>query len=258
MDAEIIIQVLGNEVVDERPDGRAAVYLQRSVRVLDLLAVGVGLVFLPHIGGTQLGLGLALEVRLLDLDADGTDYALAAVLRLVVLLEIILERLGDGLAEGGQVGTSVPRILSVDERRYVLSVGIAVGNHDFDVLVLKVDRLIQRSFRHILADEVEETVLRLVCSSVEYQRKSLLEVGIVLDHRFHDVHVELVCSEHLGVRSEYHEGTVLFRNLLLLAAVLQFTSLVGGPGTLTVPERLHVEPFRKGVHRLRSDSVQTD
>ena len=95
MDGEVVVQVLGDEVIDKAPDGRADVGGQDSVLSFDLL--------LPHVVGSEFGLCLTFEVRFLNLDADGTHDALAAVSRLVVLLEEILEGLGDGLAVCGQM-----------------------------------------------------------------------------------------------------------------------------------------------------------
>ena len=119
----------------------------------------VGLVFLPHICGAELGLCLALEIRLLDLDAYSSDDALTAVLGFVILLEIVLEGLRDGLPERRQVGASVSGVLAVDERGDILTVGVAVCEHDFDVFILEVDRLIQRSLGHVLLDEIEQSVV---------------------------------------------------------------------------------------------------
>ena len=113
MDPEVVVEVAGHEIIDKRADSRTAVNLQRTVGVLYLFAVFVRLVFLPHVGGAELGLGLTLEVWLLDLDADRSYDALAAVLGLVVFLEIVLECLGYSLPESGEVGSSVAGVLAV-------------------------------------------------------------------------------------------------------------------------------------------------
>ena len=117
--AQVVVEVLGYEVVDVGPDGGADLGVEHSVLV--------GLLPLPHIVGAELGLGLAFEVGLLYLYADGPDYALAAVGRFVVLLEEVLEGLGYCLPEGREMGASVAGVLPVDEGGDVLAVGIAVA-----------------------------------------------------------------------------------------------------------------------------------
>ena len=166
---------------------------------------------------------------------------MTAVLRSVVLLEEILECLGDGLTESGQMGSSVTGVLSVYERRDVLAVGVAVCQDDLDVLAHKMDRSIARGLGKIVVHKVQKAVLGLVGDSVQDYRQTFLQVGVVLDHRLHIVHMELKASEHCTVRGEHDKCTVLFTDLLLPAAVHQLSALVPRPGTLSSSERLHVE-----------------
>ena len=85
MHMEVVVKVGLDELVNEASDCRALVIGVTSVLVLD--------VGLPHICRAELGLGLALEVRLLDLDAHCSDDALTDVLRVEVLLGECLEEL---------------------------------------------------------------------------------------------------------------------------------------------------------------------
>ena len=101
--------------------------------------------------------------------------------------------------------------------------------NDLYVLILKVDRLVQRCLGHILPHKVKKTVVRLVGSSVEDQGETFFEVRIVLHHGLDIVHVELETSEHLVVRGEYHKSSVLLADLFLLTTVLQLATLVAGP-----------------------------
>ena len=241
VDSQVVVQIFGDEVIDVRSDGRATVDLYGAIRILHLLAVPVRLLLFPHIGGTELGLCLTFEVRLLDLYADRSNDALAAVLGSVVLLEELLESLGDGLTESGQMGSSVTGVLAVYERRDVLAVGVAVGQDDLDVLAHKMDRSIARGLGKIVVHKVQKAVLRLVGDSVEDNGEPFLQVRVVLDHRLHIVHMELEASEHCTVRGEHDKCTVLFTDLLLPAAVHKLSTLVAGPGTLSSSERLHVE-----------------
>ena len=223
---EIVVEVLGDEVVDEAPDGRSAVDGRGAVVVFDLL--------LPHVGGAELGLGLAFEDRFLDLDGDGADDALADVLGLVILLEEVLERLGDGLAVGGQVGPAVAGVLAVDEGGDVLAVAVAVGQDDLDVLALDVDERVERRLGHVLGDEVQEAVLALVRNAVQDEGQALLQVGVVLDHGLDELHVEGIALEHLFVGGEADQRAVLLRGRAH-AAVLQDAAGETRPGGLAAP-----------------------
>ena len=247
--AEIVVQVLGHEVVDVGADGGADVGLERAGFVVELL--------LPHVVGPELGLGLAFEVRLLDLDADGAHDALAAVLGLVVLLEELLERLGDGLAVGGEVRAAVAGVLAVDEGGDVLAVGVAVAQHDLDVLALEVDGRVEGLVAEVLVDEVQQAVLGLVGGAVEVEGQPLLEVGVVLDHRLHEVHVVGVLAEHHGVRGEGDEGPVLLVRLFL-AAFLELAALEPRPGAFSVAVGADVEALRQGVDGLGAHAVESD
>ena len=107
MDSQVVVQILGHKVVDICADGRAHLIVQHPV--------GIRFLSFPHVCGAEFGLGLAFEVRLLYLYADGTYDTLAAVCRLVVFLEEILEGLGYGLSVCCQMSTAVAGVLSVYE-----------------------------------------------------------------------------------------------------------------------------------------------
>ena len=149
-------------------------------------------------------------------------------------------------------------VLAVDEGRDVLPVGVAVRHHDLDVLSLQVYRLVERGLGHVFLDQVQESVLGLVHRAVEVEGQPFLEIGIVLNHRLHEVHVELVGAEHLAVGSENDQGAVLLGDGFLDAASGKLPAFVAGPGTPAVAERLYVELLGKGVDCLGSDSVQSD
>ena len=187
--------------------------------------------------------------RFLDLDGDGAHHALAHVLGLVVLLEEILEGLGDGLAVGREMGAAVAGVLAVDERGDVLAVAAAVGKDDLDVRTFDVDERVERLFGHVLGDEVQEAVFALIGNPVQDEGETFLEVGIVLHHRFHDVHVEGIAFEHLVVGGEADEGAVLLGRVAL-AAVQQDAAAEVGEGGLAVAVGFHQEG-------LGADAVHT-
>ena len=152
VDVEVVVEVLRHVIVDEAADGGAVVP-----------------VLLPEVEGTELDLGLALELGLLDLYADGSDDALAAVLGGIILLEELLEGLRYGLPVCGEVGPAVPGVLTVDEGCDVLAVGIPVGEHYLDVFAFEMDGRVERLLAKVLIDQVEEAVLGFVCDPVEVE-----------------------------------------------------------------------------------------
>ena len=122
MHVKVVVKVLGNEVVHETADCRSYAFL-----------------LLPHICGTELGLCLALEVRFLDLYADGSHYTLTAVFGLIIFFEKFLDGLGYGLAVRCQMSAAVAGILPVYEGGYILAVGVAVREDYLYILSFEVD-----------------------------------------------------------------------------------------------------------------------
>ena len=108
---QIVVQICLQELVDGASDSRTLLISMGSVLVLH--------VSLPHVCRTELCLGLSLEVRLLDLDADSSDDTLTDVLRVEILLSESLVELLQGLRDTfphrSEVGTTVARVLSVYE-----------------------------------------------------------------------------------------------------------------------------------------------
>ena len=244
---QVVVQVPCHEVVDIGPDGRAYICAQNSLFVLIL--------FLPHICGTQLGLGLAFEIRLLNLDADSSHKSLAAVRRLIILFEELLEGLGNSFPEGCQMGATVAGVLPVDERADVLPVGVAVAHHYLYILPFKMYGRVEGLLAEVLPHKVEKTVLALEHSAVEVKAQTLLEVRVVLDHSGDILRVEGVLSEHQAVRGELHQCSVLLA-AALLAAVHQLPLLETRPGAHLVAVRTYVELRRQCVDCLGADTVQ--
>ena len=105
------------------------------------------------LGVAELGLGLALELRVGQLDADDRRQALADVVagqvRVVVLEDarparLVVERARQRGAEAGDVRAAVDRVDVVGEGEDVLGVAVVVLERDLDrgraLLPLDVDR----------------------------------------------------------------------------------------------------------------------
>ena len=243
---EVVVQVLGDKVIDKGAYGGAAVRGGGTIGAFHLL--------FPHVGRAQFGLGLAFKDGLLDLDGDGAHNALADVLRLVVLLVEVLEGLGNGLTVGRQMGAAVTGVLAVDKGGYVFPVAVAMGKHNLNVFSLQVDQGIERGLAHVLRHQVQQAVFTLVRGAVEYQREAFLEVGIVLDHGLHKFHVEGIVVEQFLVRGEADVGAVFFCRGDY-GAFQQFSAAETGIGALAFPVRCYIEFRRHGVDGLGTHAV---
>ena len=126
----------------------------------------------------ELGLGLALELRLADLHRDDRGEPLAYVLALevgVLLLEladlarVLVDRAGERRAEAGQVRAALVRVDVVCEREQRLLVGVVPLERDLDLADLlrvldedhgRVQRLARALAVQVL-DEVDDAALVL-------------------------------------------------------------------------------------------------
>ena len=96
-----------------------------------------------HFAGPELGLGLALELGLRELDRDHRGQTLAGVVPghalgrflavLVVVRDVAVQRAGERRAEADQVGAAVDRVDVVREGVDALVVGLVVLERDLDV-----------------------------------------------------------------------------------------------------------------------------
>ena len=133
MHVQVVVQLLAEEVVEEL-----------------LYAPPVGL----HVLGAELGLGLAFEDGLFDLDADGGTHAVADVSVVVVLPEEVLDDTRYCLLEGREVRTALRGVLPVDEAVEVLAYLRRVRQHDLHVVVLEVDDRVECLLGEVLLEKV--------------------------------------------------------------------------------------------------------
>ena len=126
--------------------------------LVEVLAEAVGdggLDLALDLGVAELGLRLALELRVGQLDADDRGQALADVVAGQVAVGVaedagaprpVVERAGQGGAEAGDVGAAVDRVDVVGEREHVLRVRVVVLEGDLDgraaLAPLDVDRAV--------------------------------------------------------------------------------------------------------------------
>ena len=164
---------------------------------------------LGDLAAAELGLGLRLEDRLLDPDADGGGDAGADVVVVVVLVEEFLHRLADRLLEGRQMRPAVERILPVDKGVVLLAILRGVRDRHLDIVSLQMDDGIERCGSHIILEEIKETIPRDEAVAIEVNRQTRLEVGIHPDHAVDELLLVAVVSEDVRIGVVVHEGAVV-------------------------------------------------
>ena len=222
-----------------------------------------GLLHLRHELAAELAvaefrLRLPVEHGILHADRDAAEEALAHVVAVELLLGVVVvDRLGERLLEGGEVGAALGGVLSVDERVVLLGEAVRVGEDDLHHLRAVVERLVELLELRLVGDEVGEAGGGLDLLAVEVDREAGVHVAVHL-HAALDVlfpHLEL--AEDVRVRHVAHVGAVPHARLLALPALLgdELPLAEERLGELALAERAHLELAREGVHGLRAHAV---
>ena len=155
------------------------------------------------------------------------------------------------------MGAALRGVLAVHEREIALAVARSVGNGDLDILAREVDGLVERLLGHVLVQQVEQTVFRDVGLAVQPEGEAEVQIGVVLHHLLHVLHVVGVGAEHLLVHAERDEGAVLLLHAALPAVALLDPFGEGHRMGLAVAHRTGGEFAREHVHGLDAHAVQT-
>ena len=233
---QVVVQVLGQKIDDE--------VAQRNPR-FDLLRA-------------QFDLGLRLEHRIGHTDRNGGDDRRADVRRIVILVIKLLDGLGDRFTESRLMRTALRGVLSIDERIVTLAVTRTVCDGHFDILARKVDRRIERLFGHVLAQEVQQAVLRNIALAVETEGQPQIEVSIVANHLLDILQIVGIVTEHLPVHTETDKRTVFLLHAALPAVALFEPLRESHRAGLAVAHRTGGKFARKHIDGLDADSVQSD
>ena len=154
------------------------------------------------------------------------------------------------------MGAALRGVLSVDEGVILLAVLVGVCKGYLYVLTLHVYDGVKRVGGHRVGEQVSQAVAREDAPTVVHDGESGVEIGVVAQHRLHEVVVERVTDEQCRVGFEEDVGAVLVGRVLgdvrcqVAALELERTHLA-------VAIRLHLEVCREGVHRLHTHAVQT-
>ena len=211
-----------------------------------------------HILRSELRLGLRLEHRLLDLDADRRDDRRADVRRIEILAVELLDRLGDRLPERGLMRPALRRVLSVDERIVRLAVAVPVRDRHLDVGPRQVNRRIERLLAQILVEQIQQAVARHEGLPVDADRQPGVQVGVVADHRLDVLHVVGVLAEYAPVGHERHARAVAVADAALGRVRYLLAGLETHGARLAVADAADRELARQRVDGFDTDAVQAD
>src|SRR5574344_128994 len=140
--AQIIVQVLGNKVINEAPDSWASINHIGPIATLNRLSIFINCLLLPHIGRTKFSLRLTFKIRLLNLNAYRSDDTLTDILGFIILLIELFESLGNRLTESIEMCTTVPGILAIHERHDILAITVSMSHNNLNIISFQMDERI--------------------------------------------------------------------------------------------------------------------
>ena len=215
-----------------------------------------------HIFGTKFDFGLALEDRLFHIDSDCSDDTVTDVCELLVLIEKLLDGTTDSLSISGLMRTALDRVLTVDEGVVLVAVLVGMGQRYLDIFAFEVDDRVERRDRHVLRQEVQETILGGIFLTVIDERQARIEVRVVTQQFLDIVIAEMVVLEEsfAAIRHELDDRTAAFGTGVGLNTGIgsQFALRELCATSAAIPERLHGEERGQGVDGFGTDTVQTD
>src|SRR5581483_7774273 len=226
---------------------------------------------------TELGLRLALELRLRQANRDDRaepfpdviagDPALE-VLEEAVGLRVCADRARQRGAEAGEVGPALPGVDVVREREHELLVAVVVLERHLDLGVapptLEVEHL-RVNGGLVLVDVLDELAdaagvvegdLLLVPLVLDLDPEALVQERELAEPVGQDVEREGRDLEDLGIRLEPDRGAALGRLLAGLQLALRLAAVVPLRVEAAVPPDLQLEPLRQGVHDRHPDPVE--
>ena len=229
----------------------------------------------------QLDLGLRLELRVRQLDADDRGQALAGVLagevgvgifQQVLPLGPVVDGAGQRRAQPGQVRAAVGGVDGVGEGEHRLVVAVVVldGGLDhvaFDFL-LDVDRLVEHfailvQVAHEAANAAFEVERHPACAVVgalitEFDGQAAVEERHLAEALFQRLKPEvgLLEDDRVGHEGGAGAGGAVGHDADCLQVGLRHAALVALEVHLAADADLHLQPFRQGVHGRDADAVE--
>ena len=230
-----------------------------------------------HLAVAELRLGLPLELRLRDLDADDRRQALADVVALQALVVLLHQSVRHGVgvdgarqrgAQADQVRAALDRVDVVREGVDALGVAVVPLHRDLDVdavaRALQVDHVgVDRRLGAVqVPDEgddaalVEELVRLPVALVADGDADAAVQERQLAEPLREDVEAEVDGLEDERVGLEGDAGAALVGDAGLLDRPFRVAAVVALLVDLAVPSDLHLERLGQGVDHRHADAVQ--
>jgi hypothetical protein len=230
-----------------------------------------------HLAVAEPRLGLTLELRLRDLDADDRRQTLAHVVALEALVVLLHQAVRHGVgvdgarqrrAQSDEMGAALDRVDVVGEGVDALGVAVVPLHRNLDVdafaRALQVDHVgmdgrlgaVQVSDEGDDATFVEELVRLAVALVVDRDPDATVQERQLAEPLREDVEAEIDVLEDERIGLEGDTGAALVGDAGLLDGPLGLTAPVPLLVHLAVAPDLHLERLGQGVHDRHADAVQ--
>ena len=209
-----------------------------------------------HRQRAQLDLGLALKHRFLHVDGNGRHDAVSDIAVFEVLVVELLDGLGNVLLERALMGAALRGVLSVYERIVLLAILVGMGKGYLDVLALHVDDGIHGVGGHGIGEQVFQTVARKDASPVVHDGQTRIKIGIVAQHRLHEIIMETVVFEQCVVGFKEDIGAALIGSFLGYVGD-EFTALKLCRAHFAVAIGTHLEARTQEVDGLDAHTIHS-
>ena len=169
-----------------------------------------GVAIRSHQCRAQLDFRLTLKDGFLHVDGNSSHDTRTDIAILVFAKEL-LDGLGNMLFESTLMRTTLRGVLTIDKGIVFFTILVGMGEGYLNILALQVDNGIEGVIGHAVFQQVLQSVAREDAATVVHDGKSCVQVGVVAQHVFHDVVLEPIVLEELGiiVGLEIDIGTIL-------------------------------------------------
>ena len=150
-------------------------------------------------------------------------------------------------------------MLTVDERMVFLTILIGMGESNFYVFPFQVNDRVEAISCHVVCQQVLQSVAAEDAATVIHDGQPLIQVGVVAQHRFHDICMEGIVLEEFVVviRNKVDKGTTFILAIRGLVA-FQDASLEGQCANLSVTIGFYFKVTAQGIDSFHADTVQTN
>ena len=161
------------------------------------------------------------------------------------------------LFESTLMGSALRGMLAIDERIIFFAILVGMGEGNLDIIALQMDDGIEGIAGHTVFQQILQTMTRENATTIIHDDQSRIQIGIVAQHVFHNLIVELIVVEHRCVGLEIDIGAVLILCRFCDIAG-QFATLESRLAHLTITITMHLEMRTQRIHSLHTHTIQSD